>query len=136
MRNTIAQVLSDPVMDGAEFRAWLYEATTNELEDFLWFASVGKCRVPDPCFQAAQTTLQLRLAKAALEPHWATTPTFIVSVLAALAGLAATALVWLAWGRGLQGSEAAPQIEPVQSQRGTLPPVPANLPPYPSPARR
>jgi hypothetical protein len=136
MKKNAAQILAGPVMDGAEIRAWLYEATTNEVEEFIRIASVGKSRVPDQHFQAAQTTLQLRLAKAALEPHWATTPTVVVAVIAGLAGLAATATAWLACGREHQGSHAAAQTEAVQSDSGAWPPASSHSPPYSSPARR
>ena len=76
MRKTAKDLLSMGVLNGDEIRAWIYEATRDELEDFLRVASVGDYQIPQVFFEDARAALQLRLARAALKPHWSVTPNF------------------------------------------------------------
>jgi len=46
MRQNSQRASINGVLDGDEIRAWIYEATTNELEDFLRDASLGEYQIP------------------------------------------------------------------------------------------
>jgi hypothetical protein len=126
MRKTAKDLLSMGVLDGDEIRAWIYEATTDELEDFLRVASLGEYQIPQVFFEDARAALQVRLARAALKPHWSITPNFFVAVIAGLATLAGVVIAWIE----LRGRSPAPANHAIQEKNK---PASTNSPPSLSP---
>ena len=136
MRITATQLLSRPWLDGNEVRTWIYEATIEELEDFIKEASAPRMltdQIPDSYVQEAQTTLQLRLAKAALNPHWSVVPNFWVTVVAAVAGVIA---VWWGWHHDSQEQSRAVQSGPAYHTPLPALPAPINSPRGVAPVKR
>jgi hypothetical protein len=135
MRKTAKELLSTGVLDGDEIRAWIYEATTNELEDFLRDASLGEYQIPQEFFEDARAALQLRMARAALKPHWSVVPNFWVTVLAAIAGVAATVICLFEWRQHhLQDEQRVPANHPDKTESSS--PASTNSLPYSPPKKQ
>jgi hypothetical protein len=85
MRKSAQQILADG-SGKTEIRQWLAHASTAELQEFMRSVSAST-----NYYQYARDELDVRLAEAARQPHWTTTPAFWIAIVALIISI----LAWL-----------------------------------------